>query len=87
MTSKSTYSAIVRSRILFNRASLDKVVALELIVLRNSAVRSALGNFLAGQPLGVAALIVNGLIVGSGLLGDPLADFVVMLVRAVHPCP
>ena len=31
----------------------------------------------------LAALIVNGLIVGSGLLGDPLADFVVMLVRAV----
>ena len=55
----------VRRRILLHRASLHEVVALELVVLGNGAVGSALRHFLAGQPLRVAALVVNGLIISS----------------------
>ena len=64
-------------------AGLDKVILLNLVVILNGAVFGAFRYFFSCQPVCVAALCVNAVVIGCCLRGNVLGNFIVMIVCSI----
>lgn len=64
-------------------SAIQQVLLLQGVIALHSAIGYAFRHSLAGEPVGVAPLGVNAVIVGLGLVGHQLGDLLIVAIRSI----